>query len=183
MRALLLTAAAIAAGCTGVATTIDTGYDLEAVTTYAWKEPPRVVGPAEPDEQQDVVRHIQKRTDYLLQRRGLRQVEKADAQVVITATMRVDVAVQHNDPQFAIYVAEEYEQATLRIEVFDRLERQQVWSGERGDRLRFVSRALGGTTTHFAPIDSAREWHVEAMVQRVLAALPLREPPPEPDAR
>lgn len=161
------------AACAGVATRGERDYDFAAVTSYGWKDPPQLLGMTDPAEETAVLGELQRRVDRLLERRGMTRVDKGDAQVLLVATIRVDTAVQQNDPQFSLYVAEEYERATLRIDVYDRMRRRLVWSGERTDRLRYTARAIGGTVMRFTPVDAPREWHVEPMVERIVGATPL----------
>lgn len=161
------------AACAGVATTSAPDYDFAAATTYAWKDPPQLLGEADPAEEAAVLGELQRRVDRLLERRGMKLVDKGAAQVLLAAAIRIDTSVQQNDPQFSLYVAEEYERATLRIEVYDRPRRRLVWSGERTDRLRYTSHAIGGTVMRFTPVTAGREWHVEPMVERIVDAMPL----------
>ena len=160
------------AACSGVDTVRDSSFDFDAVTSYAWKEGPRMTGTSDRDEEDRLLQQLRQRIDFNLEQRGWKQVEKAAADVVISARVRIETRVQQNDPNFALYVAEEYEQAILEIEVFNRLARKSVWRGQREDRLRYTSRAIGGVHQRFEPTGELRQWHIDKMADRVLDRLP-----------
>jgi hypothetical protein len=161
-----------ASGCSGVDTNRDRSFDFAVVRNYAWKEPPQFVGDAEDDDVEGLLTQAQRRIDRALTRRGIALVDKSEADVVLSAKLRVETRVQDNDPQFAVFVAEEYEVGTLELEIFERLQRRSVWSGRSHDRLRYSSRATTGVEVRFVPTDEPRTWHLDDMVDRITAQLP-----------
>jgi len=159
-------------GCAGVATDRDGSFDFAAVRNSAWKEPPQFAGDAGDDDAEQLLTQVQRRIDRALTRRGIGLVDKPEADVVLNATLRIETRVQDNDPQFAVFVAEEFEIATLEIEIFERVLRRSVWSGSSHDRLRYLSRATSGVEVRFVPTDEPRSWHLDDMVDRITAKLP-----------
>jgi hypothetical protein len=173
VRATLVAAFCLAAsGCSGVDTDRDRSFDFAAVRNYAWKEPPQFAGDAAGDDAEVLLTQVQRRIDRALTRRGIGLVDKPEADVVLSSKLRIETRVQDNDPQFAVFVAEEYEIAVLELEIFARAERRSVWSGRSQDRLRYVSRGTSGVEVRFVPTDEPRSWHLDDMVDRITAKLP-----------
>lgn len=159
------------AGCQGVRSDVDPTFDFAAVRTFAWREEPSFGGIADPGEDEVVLGQVKALVEHELRSRGLTQVEKPAADVVIDAAVRVETRVQQNDPLYSVFTVEQYEQATLDLEMYARLQRQRVWAGKATDRLRYSARGVG-LQPRFVSTGEPRNWHVEDLVRRVAGALP-----------
>lgn len=159
------------AGCQGVRSDADPSFDFAGVRTFAWRGEPSFRGTVEPGEDELVLGQVKTLVEHELRRRGLTQVEKSNADVVIDAAVRVDTRVQQNDPLYSVFTVEQYELATLDLEMYARLQRQRVWEGKATDRLRYSARGVG-LQPQFVSTGEPRNWHVEDLVRRVASALP-----------
>ncbi len=172
-RAALATALLFGA-CAGAPVEVDPAFDFAAVETFAWKEEPRLAATEHPGDE-GVLARLERGVERLLGRRGMRKTEKAEAQIVLSATLTTEVRRQAVDPIFATYVAEDYEYGRLVLEVFDRPQRRSVWVGDSAHKIRSVARVFGGLKQNLDPVDEPRSWRVDELVEDALASLPGAE--------
>src|SRR5262245_9755981 len=111
LPACAMMAVAVAlSGCTHVRTTQDPSVDLRSFVTYAWSPEPRLLDAEGSESGAPVGERIERAVDAELASRGVRKAPRADAQLLVAATTRTQVKVQNNDPYYALYVAEQYEE-------------------------------------------------------------------------
>ena len=176
LLSLLAAAAALGSACAGApANVLDPAFDFGAVISYAWKEPPRFAAGAVGDgrDGDDALRDLERRVARVLARRGIEQVQKERAQVVLSGALAIDTRERPLDPNYSVYSSEQYEVATLTLEVYDRRRRALVWTDAESLPLRTVGRRFGRRLVEdWTPTGDERRWRVDAMVDAVLERLP-----------
>ncbi len=89
------------------------------------------------------------------------------------SSSNVDRRTRALDPNYSVYSAEEFEVATLTLDVYDRKSRTLVWSDREQQRLRTTGQRFGGRLAEdFTPTAEHRNWQVYGMVDALLARLP-----------
>ena len=162
---------ALLAGCAGAPTT-DVTYDFAAVRSYAWKEPVRYADGVESGEEGELS-DFERRVRRVLERRDVLLVPKPRAEVLLSGRILVERRPRALDPNYSVYSAEEFEVATLTLDVYDRKSRTLVWSDREQQRLRTTGQRFGGRLAEdFTPTDEQRDWQVYGMVDALLARLP-----------
>jgi len=162
---------ALLAGCAGAPTT-DVTYDFAAVRSYAWKEPVRYADGVESGEEGELS-DFERRVRRVLERRDVLLVPKPRAEVLLSGRILVERRTRALDPNYSVYSAEEFEVATLTLDVYDRKSRTLVWSDREQRRLRTIGQRFGGRLAEdFTPTDEQRDWQVYGMVDALLARLP-----------
>ena len=151
----------------------DPDFNFAAVQSFAWKQKPQVLADSAVGDD-NALYQLERDVERELKRRGIREVLKSRADVVLSATLRVDKEIYEVDPHFSQFAAREVEKGTLAIEVFDRARRRLVWFGEEQRDLRTTRRAFGGLVQQWVPVDEPRMWNMEQMVAELLARLPQR---------
>ena len=170
----LAAAAALFAACAGApANVLDPAFDFGAVLSYAWKEPPRFAAGAADEDGDGALRDLERRVARVLARRGIEQVQKERAQVVLSGALAIDTRERPLDPNYSVYSAEQYEVATLTLQVYDRRRRALVWTDAESLPLRTVGRRFGRRLVEdWTPTGDERRWRVDAMVDALLERLP-----------
>ena len=165
--------AALLAGCAGGhPQLLDPDFDFGDVVSYAWKEAPRFDG-GRAEGEDDELRDLERRVERDLERRGIRLVAKERAQIVLSVSIAIETRERPLDPNYSVYSAEEFEVATLTLDVYDRKSRTLVWSDREQRRLRTIGQRFGGRLAEdFTPTDEQRDWQVYGMVDALLARLP-----------
>lgn len=163
--------ASVLAGCAG-APTMDATYDFAAVRSYAWKEPVRYANGVESGEEGELS-DFERRGRRVLERRDVLLVPKPRAEILLSGQILVERRTRALDPNYSVYSAEEFEVATLTLDVYDRKSRTLVWSDREQQRLRTTGQRFGGRLAEdFTPTAEHRNWQVYGMVDALLARLP-----------
>ncbi len=166
---VLWTCAALACGsCSSVRVTSSPGFDFSAFDSFAWKQRPKIETAKSTPEDRAVLGRVERAIEQKLSRLGVRETTPGQASVHVDATLGVELKIQNNDPYFALYVAEKYEEGMLRIRLLDPKSGDAIWSGEREHRLRYVSRTFGGIKPEWHPTGEGRQWRVDQMVEQIL---------------
>jgi len=160
-----------AAGCAGVRTEGDPSFRLEAGDSHAWiDDAPSVGEPGdEGDPRSDVVRAV----DAELSRRGLQRTGASEANWLVSVDLAIEEKTRWNDPYFAAYAGQRYEEGTVAIEIRDAATREIAWRGEHTHILRYTARAAvtyGGT--RWGDTNEKRDWRIAEVVERILDELP-----------
>ena len=176
LRIILSTAAlALASSCAGTPDNVlDPDFDFGGVVSYAWKEAPRFAAAATAtDGEEDELRDFERRVERVLERRGIGLVPKERAQIVLSGSVGVETRERPLDPNYSVYSAEQYEVATITLEVYDRRRRELVWADDESSPLRTVGRRFGRRLVEdWAPSGEERRWRIYDMVDALLARLP-----------
>lgn len=167
----LLALLAMAAACSSVIRVSDPSFSLEGVTGFAWRDAPRFAGEV-PDDADALLAEVRRHTRRALEAHGVRAVDKAESQIVLSATLQIRVDVEKNDRNYALHESTQFEHAVLTLQVFDRAQRKLVWEGETSRRLRASAQAFGGLVQRWEPTGEARNWQLRTMVEELLAHLP-----------
>lgn len=97
----------------------------------------------------------------------------ATADYLVDLWVRVQVDVRENDPYFQLVVAEEFEEAIVRLEIHEGRSDELLWAGEVRHRLRFTRRSFGGLPPRWEPVAEDREWFVQREIERLFGAIPV----------
>ena len=146
------------------------GFDAAAVDTYAWSAPPRFVSTTQALDP-SLLERVRVAIDEELERIGTRRVDKHRASFLVEASLDLELETQSNDPYYSLYIAEKYEEGRLTVSLYDTRTSRLAWRGECRHRLRYVARTMGGLSPRFVPTSEARDWQIEAMVERVVRRL------------
>ena len=162
---------ALLAGCAGAPTT-DVTYDFAAVRSYAWKEPVRYADGVESGEEGELS-DFERRVRRVLERLDVLLVPKPREEVLLSGRILVERRTRAIDPNYSVYSAEEFEVATLTLDVYDRKSRTLVWSDREQRRLRTTGQRFGGRLAEdFTPTDEQRVDHAVDLPVALLARLP-----------
>ncbi|MCA8949411.1 MAG: DUF4136 domain-containing protein [Planctomycetes bacterium] len=167
---LVLAGSVTGTGCTGVTTERDPSFDFATVDTFAWRQSPSFVADVRTADDDLVLAELERTVNRRLAGLGKKLVT-ANPGIVVDARLQVTVEVQRNDPEWALYVAEKYEQAVLVLEFYDPSSRKSLWRAECRDRLRYTAHGIGTTRVKFTPVDEPRMWHIADMVDRLVTQL------------
>ncbi len=111
-----------------------------------------------------------------LTRAGATLLEDGDqARFLVNLDLDIEIKQKDNDPLFAFYVSERYEEATLRLEVVDRSS-DDTWNGSIRHRLRYVSKAMSSLAPTFQDVDEERDWPVDGLLRRIVERIPREKP-------
>jgi len=165
--------AALLAGCAGGhPQLLDPDFDFGDVVSYAWKEAPRFDGGMAEGED-DELRDLERRVERDLERRGIRLVAKERAQIVLSGTITVETRERPLDPNYSVYASEQYEVATITLEVYQRAARKLVWADQETLPLRTVARRFGRRLVEdWSETGDERRWRVDEMVDALVGRLP-----------
>ena len=174
MRTTFLLAAVllVSTACSSVQTTKYSDFRTSPDLRYAWSDstPTRTL---DADGNPLPWGEFRSAIEQVLEERGLRKVDAAEASVQLDADLSVAIRTRNNDPYFNLYVAERFEEATYRIEFRSSTTNAILWIGQCGHRLRFTERAKGGATAlRWTTTNQQREWDVTGAVKRILDRLP-----------
>ena len=171
--ALPLSLAALMTACVGGhPQLLDPDFDFGDVVSYAWKEAPRFDGGMAEGED-DELRDLERRVERDLERRGIRLVAKERAQIVLSGTIAVETRERPLDPNYSVYASEQYEVATITLEVYERAARKLVWTDQETLPLRTVARRFGRRLVEdWSETGDERRWRVDDMVDALVGRLP-----------
>lgn len=166
---IALLSAILATACSSVKVREQSGFALESGQTFAW---------AADADLEDVTgvpigAYLEAVTRELAER-GVQRARGAAPALVVDVDVQVETRVRQNDPVVELFVAEEYEQATLTISILSPDDGRVRWSGDVRHRLRYTRRSTGGFPAEWYPLNSEREWYVDREVARVLSRLAQR---------
>ena len=133
LRATTLLLTVLLCGCTGVRVQSDyaAGTDFRSFETYAWL-------PHEDRDASDPLleERVQRAVDGELTAKGMRRVPPNEASLLVTYRVAVEEKVQVNDPYYATFQFETYEQGTLFVDLVDPKANLLVWRGVGETRLK-----------------------------------------------
>ena len=77
------------------------------------------------------------------------------------------------DPNYSVYASEQYEVATITLEVYQRAARKLVWADQETLPLRTVARRFGRRLAEdWSETGDERRWRVDDMVDALVGRLP-----------
>jgi hypothetical protein len=139
---ILLAAAGILPACSGleVKSDYDESADFSAYTTYVWGELPTPPEgeKASPRINDLLLRRVREAIEAKLETMGIRKVEQredAGARVLFHINVAEKLRVP-NDPYYAFYQVESYEEGTLVIDVVDMKTGKLAWRGTAQSRVQ-----------------------------------------------
>lgn len=172
---LILTLTLALAGCSGVKvkTDYDSTADFSAYDTYAWASQPSESNTGRTDRRGvPTLQQIQQAVDGHLTAIGMRKVSEDEANLLITNDLGVYEKKQINDPYYAFYAIELYEEGSLTLDFIDAKTGHLIWSGTGRRRLRHTAHKIGPYGMRFAETSERRQWRVQEMVDAILSKYP-----------
>ncbi|MCR9244731.1 MAG: DUF4136 domain-containing protein [bacterium] len=173
-RAAALLAGALAfllAGCQSAWTEQASDFDFATMRSYAWRVEPTLLADERGPDDDLALKRLQQTIDSELRRLGVRPVAADQADMLVDARLTVTEELQRNDPNFALYVAEKYEEGGVSIEFLEPGTNRSLWFSQSRARLRYTARAVGSFAPTFSKTDEERVWQVEPMVRKLLRPL------------
>lgn len=141
-----------------------------SIESYAW------AGAATPSDEPDLDRRIREAIERELADLGIRPASSPEASMEVSYEARVDATVRTNDPDFDLYVVEEYETATLVIDLIDGATGESFWRGSGSRELRVSKVPVGPLATELTPTGAPRNWRIDELVAAIFAELVRSDP-------
>lgn len=160
-------------GCSSVRTKSKPGFALAEVHTYAWKAP-RTSESALNAVDELPLEEFRQVIDDAFAKYGILRVDRDEADLLVDAHLDVELKWQRKDPHYSMYIAKQYEEGVLTIELYDPETQDRVWLGEYRQRLRYVQRMTGGLIPRFYPVTAERRWRIGEMVNRIMDEMPTK---------
>ncbi len=161
MLALIL----VCAACSGldVRVTQEPDADLASRETYAFRLAVVPDGNA-------VDEKIRRAVDEALQARGLRSVQRDQAELVVDWSTAIEERTNYKDPYYAaFYSAERYELGRLTLTLRDPDTDQVLWEGSTEEKLRDVARGYGVNELKFVETNDERYWQIDQRIEALVA--------------
>ncbi|MCA9284191.1 MAG: DUF4136 domain-containing protein [Phycisphaerales bacterium] len=169
----LVVLAAVVGGCTPVRTDGLPSAEVAAFETYAWRQgmdlDETMPGVANGES---LFAEIRAAADQALAAKGLRLVAPTDAQLLAEIRVAIEEETQRNDPEYAYYTVERFEEGRIALEFADARDDTLVWRGIGSTRLRVVAKGIGLYDVQFVQTEEQRDWPVTKMVDAIVARYP-----------
>lgn len=178
-----------AAGCSSIRVQVERAEELEnksyATYAYTWEDAFDESSPEEEEgfetdewsDEEEVFPHfllarLEESIDEEMTRRGLRRVGVDEAGLLVSYEVEVEQKTRFNDPFYAFWTTEEFEQGTLALVFFDPKTRREVWKGTSRAPLRDLARGTGLLLVRYRDVEEDREWDVSPRVEALLSRFP-----------
>jgi hypothetical protein len=173
-------------GCAAIHVQTDDASTEELVgrDSYAWLTAAPPAPAASTGEEIPLEPRIRRAVDEQLTAMGMERVDPDEADLLVTFGTIVDLKTKINDPFYAFYTVDRYENGTLNLEFLDGETREQLWQGSATTRLRFVARGIGSMPTEYVNTNDERDWRIPQLVESILAQYPVADfDEPEPSGQ
>lgn len=108
--------------------------------------------------------------DAQLGKRGLLEVGREDAKLLLEVNLRVESSVVSNDSNFDLYPSEIREDGVISLVVKNASDRSIAWGAETRVRLRYAAHSAGDLIgTRWISNGTRRDWHIAEVLDRLLA--------------
>jgi len=144
--------------------------DFDVFRTYAWLD----IRDAFPTAEPELVARARETADAELRARGMSEVSRDEAELLLDLRADVEPKVRYRDPYFAFYTIERYEDGTLTVTAIDPVYDRDLWAGTARAELRETARGFGLMEPRFVDTDEERDWPIEAMVRSLFDEFPPR---------
>lgn len=142
------------------------------VRAYAWKEPLRWTG-ARDEDQETVLSDFQRRVGRNMKRLEISDGPAEQAQILLRGELGIETRTHQMDPVYSIYSEEQFEVASMTLEIYDQRGRDLIWTDREELRICTTGHRFRRTRDEeWRKTNHPRHWQIYAMVDALIARIP-----------
>lgn len=168
---VLLPLASLLCGCAG-APGWNADFAFDDVRAFAWKEPVQWIG-ADDEDQETVLSDFERRVGRNMQRMEINDGPPEQAQILLSGALRIETRTHQMDPVYSIYSEEQFEVATMTLQIYDRRGRDLIWSDQEELRICTTGhRFRKSRDEEWRATNHPRNWQIYTMVDALITRIP-----------